>query len=147
MSCRLRLIRIHEWDRTKVLARFSRVLFRLWTGSTQLYGYCKISTLRHVQKLGPRGQEADVLKVEEPLPSFHRWVSSGGLDFLILGPHSQAKKKMSLEFLIFKKNVPYFAILSLPRKCSSLQQEVRGFSIFALFSDWAGGFDQVMSAL
>ena len=36
---------------------------------------------------------------------------------------------------------------SLSRKCSSLQQEVRGFSIFALFSDWAGGFDQVVSAL
>ena len=36
---------------------------------------------------------------------------------------------------------------SLSRKCSSLQQEVRIFSIFALFSDWAVGFDQVMSAL
>ena len=33
------------------------------------------------------------------------------------------------------------------RKCSRLQQEVRGFSIFALFSDWAGGFDEGMSAL
>ena len=36
---------------------------------------------------------------------------------------------------------------SLSRKCSSLQQEVRGFSSFALFCDWAGGSDQVMSAL
>ena len=36
---------------------------------------------------------------------------------------------------------------SLSHKCSSLQQEVRDFSIFALFSDWAVGFDQVMSAL
>jgi hypothetical protein len=38
-------------------------------------------------------------------------------------------------------------ITSLSCKCSSLQQEVRGFSSFALFFDWAGGFDQVMSAL
>ena len=38
-------------------------------------------------------------------------------------------------------------VTSLSRKCSSLQQEVRVFSMFALFSDWAGGFDQVVSAL
>ena len=38
-------------------------------------------------------------------------------------------------------------VSSLSRKCSSLQQEVRGFSSFALFCDWAGGSDQVMSAL
>ena len=38
-------------------------------------------------------------------------------------------------------------VTSLSRKCSSLQQEVRVFPIFALFSDWAGGFDQVVSAL
>ena len=38
-------------------------------------------------------------------------------------------------------------VTSHSRKCSSLQQEVRVFSIFALFSDWAVGFDQVMSAL
>ena len=38
-------------------------------------------------------------------------------------------------------------VTSLSRKCSSLQQEVRDFSSFALCFDWAGGFDQVMSAL
>ena len=38
-------------------------------------------------------------------------------------------------------------VTSLLRKCSSLQQEVRDFSSFALCFDWAGGFDQVMSAL
>ena len=38
-------------------------------------------------------------------------------------------------------------VTSLSRKCSRLQQVVRGFSSFALFCDWAGGFDQVMSAL
>ena len=38
-------------------------------------------------------------------------------------------------------------VTSLSRKCSSLQQEVRDFSSFALFVDWTGGFDQVMSAL
>ena len=32
-------------------------------------------------------------------------------------------------------------------KCSSLQQEVRAFSNFALFCDCAGGSDQVLSAL
>ena len=38
-------------------------------------------------------------------------------------------------------------LTSLSCTCSSLQHEVRGFSSFALFFDWAGGFDQVMSAL
>ena len=38
-------------------------------------------------------------------------------------------------------------VTSLSRKCSSLQQEVRSFSIFALFFDWTGGSDQMMSAL
>ena len=32
-------------------------------------------------------------------------------------------------------------VTSLSRKCSSLQQEVWDFSSFALFVDWAGGFD------
>ena len=38
-------------------------------------------------------------------------------------------------------------VTSLSRKWSSLQQEVRGFSSFVLFCDWAGGSDQVVSAL
>ena len=38
-------------------------------------------------------------------------------------------------------------VTSLSRKCSSLQQEVRGFSSFALFCDWAGGSDQVVYLL
>ena len=38
-------------------------------------------------------------------------------------------------------------LTSLSCTCSSLQHEVRCFSSFALFFDWAGGFDQVMSAL
>ena len=38
-------------------------------------------------------------------------------------------------------------VSSLSRKCSSLQKEVRGFSSFSLFCDWAGGFDQVVYLL
>ena len=38
-------------------------------------------------------------------------------------------------------------VSSLSRKCSSLQQEVRGFSSSALFCDWAGGSDQVVYLL
>ena len=38
-------------------------------------------------------------------------------------------------------------VSSLSRKCSSLQQEVRGFSSFALFFDWAGGSEQVVYLL
>ena len=35
----------------------------------------------------------------------------------------------------------------LSRKCSSLQQEVRGCLGFAVYFDWAGGSGQVMSVL
>ena len=38
-------------------------------------------------------------------------------------------------------------VSSLSRKCSSLQQEVRGFSSFALFCDWAGESNQVVYLL
>jgi hypothetical protein len=44
-------------------------------GKGEYCKYCNSSTLRHVHKLGPEREEADVLKVEAPLPSFHLYIT------------------------------------------------------------------------
>ena len=75
-----------------------------------------------------------------------------GSKYLVFTAHlSNSPRSSSVDSGCARKNPahppPANVPESLSRKCSSLQQEVRDFSSFALCFDWAGGFDQVMSAL